>query len=256
MFGRILYVSDNTAYIENKVSVNTDIDLLNVHLIFEHNNQKILGEIVEVNSDKIKVHFLGEYVNGEYYNGLLRKASLNSTIRVINAEELTLLLGTPSKDSFVLGKSATYKNYLICPKINSLFANHMCIFGNSGSGKSCGVARVIQNILGNEHSLAYNANFVFFDSFGEYKNAFKSINTINNYYNYKFITSKKKDESDFLINIPINLLTVDDFAILLQADKHSQLTILNRAIKYARLFAQDDLEATKYKNINISVDKI
>lgn len=248
MFGRILYVSDNTAYIENKVSVNTDIDLLNVHLIFEHNNQKILGEIVEVNSDKIKVHFLGEYVNGEYYNGLLRKASLNSTIRVINAEELTLLLGTPSKDSFVLGKSATYKNYLICPKINSLFANHMCIFGNSGSGKSCGVARVIQNILGNEHSLAYNANFVFFDSFGEYKNAFKSINTIDNYYNYKFITSKKKDESDFLINIPINLLTVDDFAILLQADKHSQLTILNRAIKYARLFAQDDLEATKYKN--------
>ena len=248
MFGRILYVSDNTAYIENKVSVNTDIDLLNVHLIFEHNNQKILGEIVEVNSDKIKVHFLGEYVNGEYYNGLLRKASLNSTIRVINAEELTLLLGTPSKDSFVLGKSATYKNYLICPKINSLFANHMCIFGNSGSGKSCGVARVIQNILGNKHSLAYNANFVFFDSFGEYKNAFKSINNINNYYNYKFITSKKKDESDFLINIPINLLTVDDFAILLQADKHSQLTILNRAIKYARLFAQDDLEATKYKN--------
>lgn len=248
MFGRILYVSDNTAYIENKVSVNTDVDLLNVHLIFEHNNQKILGEIVEVNSDKIKVHFLGEYVNGEYYNGLLRKASLNSTIRVINAEELTLLLGTPSKDSFVLDKSATYKNYLICPKINSLFANHMCIFGNSGSGKSCGVARVIQNILGNKHSLAYNANFVFFDSFGEYKNAFKSINNINNYYNYKFITSKKKDESDFLINIPINLLTVDDFAILLQADKHSQLTILNRAIKYARLFAQDDLEATKYKN--------
>lgn len=248
MFGRILYVSDNTAYIENKISVNTDVDLLNVHLIFEHNNQKILGEIVEVNSDKIKVHFLGEYVNGEYYNGLLRKASLNSTIRVINAEELTLLLGTPSKDSFVLGKSATYKNYLICPKINSLFANHMCIFGNSGSGKSCGVARVIQNILGNEHSLAYNANFVFFDSFGEYKNAFKSINNINNYYNYKFITSKKKDESDFLINIPINLLTVDDFAILLQADKHSQLTILNRAIKYARLFAQDDLEATRYKN--------
>ena len=107
MFGRILYVSDNTAYIENKVSVNTDIDLLNVHLIFEHNNQKILGEIVEVNSDKIKVHFLGEYVNGEYYNGLLRKASLNSTIRVINAEELTLLLGTKIYNLFLVLVIAT-----------------------------------------------------------------------------------------------------------------------------------------------------
>ncbi len=248
MFGKILYISDNICYIENKGANEIGGDLLNLHLIFEHEDQKILGEIVEIRDDRIEVRFLGEFINGHYNNGILRKASLNSTIRVINTEELLELVGKESNKSFILGKSATYKDFNVCPDINDLFANHMCIFGNSGSGKSCGVSRVVQNILSNKNSLAYNANLIFFDSFGEYKNAFKSINTINSYYNYKFVTSRVRDEQDVLINVPLNLLKVDDFAILLQADKHSQLTIIDRALKYAKIFATDTPEANQYKN--------
>ncbi len=248
MFGRIMYISDNTAYIENKYVENSNGDLLNYHLIFEHDGQKILGEIVEIKDDHIEVHFLGEYINGKYYSGILRKASLNSTIRFINNEELIELIGSESKDNFVLGKSAIYKNFNVCPKINDLFSSHMCIFGNSGSGKSCGVARIVQNILQNKNALAYNANLIFFDSFGEYKNAFSSIHSLSEYYNYKFMTSKIKDQDDTLIKIPTNLLRVDDYGVLLQADKHSQLTILQRALKYAKIFSLNSEEATKYKN--------
>ena len=61
--------------------------------------------------------------------------------------------------------------------MNSFFSNHFAILGNTGSGKSCGVARIVQNLLNNQYSLAYNANLIFFDSFGEYKNAFKSISS-------------------------------------------------------------------------------
>ena len=248
MFGRLLYISDNIAYIENKSTNDTKGDLLNLHLIFEHDDQHILGEIQEIRDDRIEVRFLGEFVNGKYYNGILRKASLNSTIRTINQQELLELVGVESKENFVLGKSAIYKSYDVCPNINDLFSNHLCIFGNSGSGKSCGVSRVVQNILSNKNTLAYNANLIFFDSFGEYKNAFKSINNINPYYNYKFITSRLKDADDCKLEIPLNLLKVDDFGILLQADKHSQLTIIDRAIKYARIFAMDTPEANNYKN--------
>ena len=133
MFGKILYISDNIAYIENKITEDVEGDLLNLNLIFEHGDQKILGEIVEVNDDKIKVNLLGEFVNGKYFNGLLRKASLNCTIRSINQEELFELVGIESNKSFVLGNSATYKGFQICPNINEMFANHMCIFGNSGA---------------------------------------------------------------------------------------------------------------------------
>lgn len=248
MFGRLLYISDNIAYIENKSNNDTKGDLLNLHLIFEHDDQHILGEIQEIRDDRIEVRFLGEFVNGKYYNGILRKASLNSSIRTINQNELLELVGVESKENFVLGKSAIYKSYDVCPNINDLFSNHLCIFGNSGSGKSCGVSRIVQNILSNKNALAYNANLVFFDSFGEYKNAFKSISNINPYYNYKFITSRIKDSSDTRLEIPLNLLKVDDFGILLQADKHSQLTIIDRAIKYARIFAMDTPEANNYKN--------
>ena len=248
MFGRILYISDNKAFIENLGGAEASGDLLNLHLIFENGDQKILGEIVELKEKEIEVRFLGEYINGRYNNGLLRKASLNSKIRVINTEELYELVGRESNKNFVLGASATYKNFNVCPNINDLFANHMCIFGNSGSGKSCGVSRVVQNILSNKNALAYNANLIFFDSFGEYKNAFKSINTISPYYNYKFVTAHPQDEDDVLINIPLNLLKVDDLGILLQADKHSQLTIIDRAMKYAKIFATDNESANEYKN--------
>ncbi|MCI8330571.1 MAG: DUF87 domain-containing protein [Bacilli bacterium] len=248
MFGKILYISDNIAYIENKGTDETKGDLLNLHLIFEHGEQHILGEIVEIREDRIEVRFLGEFVNGKYYNGILRKASLSSSIRIINRNELLELTGVESKDTFVLGRSAIYKDFNVCPNINDLFASHLCIYGNSGSGKSCGVSRVVQNILSNKNTLAYNANLIFFDSFGEYKNAFKSINAIHPYYNYKFITSRIKDAEDVTIDIPLNLLKVDDFGILLQADKHSQLTIIERAIKYAKIFSLDTPEANKYKN--------
>ncbi len=248
MFGKILYLSDNKAFIENKGNTFAGGDLLNLHLIFENGDSKILGEIVEVREKEIEVNFLGEFTSNGYHSGILRKASFNSIIRVINQGELLELIGTESKDTFILGESATYKNFKVCPSINEMFANHLCIFGNSGSGKSCGVARVIQNILSNKNSLAYNANFIFFDSFGEYKNAFKSISNINEYYNYKFVTSRCTEENDVLINIPTNLLSVDDYGILLQCDKHTQLTMLERAIKYAKIFSLNTQEAINSKN--------
>ncbi len=248
MLGKILYISDNIALIEYKGTQEANGDILNYHLIFETPNQKILGEIVEIKDDKVEVKFLGEFVNGKFLNGLLRKASLNCKIRAINGEELREIIGVESKDSIVLGKSAVYKDFNVCPNINELFANHMCIFGNSGSGKSCGTARIVQNILENKNALTTNANLIFFDSFGEYKNAFKDISSINSNYCYKFLSSEKKDEDDEYIQIPINLLTVDDFGVLLQAEKHSQLTIISRAMQYARIFSLDTLESIKYKN--------
>ena len=248
MFGRILYISDNIAVIENKMNSNAVADLMNLHLIFENGNQKVLGEILEVKANEIHVKFLGEFSEGRYYNGLIRKPGLNSTIRIISQPELLELVGTDTDKSMLLGRSAVYKDYLVYPKVNDLLSQHMCIFGGTGSGKSCGVARIIQNVMSSKKYLPYNANLLFFDSFGEYKNAFKNINSINPYYNYKFVTSNVKDPDDLLIDIPLNLLTVDDFAILLRADRASQLTIIERALKLAKYFATDTPEARKYKN--------
>ena len=60
MFGKILYIGDNIARVEliQGVVIN---DIMNLHVIFESNGERILGEITEINSDQIKIRFLGEY---------------------------------------------------------------------------------------------------------------------------------------------------------------------------------------------------
>lgn len=248
MFGKILYICDNVAYVENISGGNINADLMNLHVVFESGTQKVLGEIIELNPKEIRIKFLGEYNNGKFINGVLRKPQLNSTIRIINGPELMELVGTLSDHSFVLGNSAIYKGFKVCPELNSLFANHMAIFGNSGSGKSYGVSRIVQNIFENNLLLSYNANLFFFDAYGEYKTAFKDINKINIDYNYKFITTNKQETSDYDLKIPVNLLNLDDFALLLQANVHSQLPIISNTIKLAKIFSLNNEESEKYKN--------
>ncbi len=248
MFGKILFISDNIAHVENKMSRDVVSDLMNVHVIFEAPNQRILGEVIELNDNVIKIRFLGEFDGKRYLNGVLRKPLLNSTIRIINGEELMELVGAYSDKSFILGSSAIYKNFKVCPDINALFSNHFAIFGNSGSGKSCGVSRIIQNVFNNPHMNPLNANLFFFDAYGEYKNAFSKLKDINPNYNYKFITTNPTDENDYRLDIPLHLLTLDDWTLLLQATNHSQLPIIENTIKLARIFSRENETSRRLKN--------
>ncbi len=248
MFGRILYIGESEAHVENLIKDANSTDLMNVNVIFEDNRGTILGEVQELNENIIKIRFLGEYINGKYVNGVLRKPLLNSKIRMINKDELTELIGIYNEKSFVLGESAIYKGFNINPSINSLFSNHLAIFGNSGSGKSCGVARIVQNLFSSMYQVQYNANIFIFDAFGEYKNAFGKLNEINSNYSYKFITSNPSETSDKKLEIPVCLLKLDDFALLLQADKHAQLPIIDNTIKLAKIFSTNSEEANSYKN--------
>ena len=248
MFGKILYISDNIAHVQNLAKGAITADLMNLHVIFECGEQRILGEITELNEEIIKIRFLGEYIQDKYINGVLRKPLLSSTIRVINGQELMALVGQYNENSFILGSSAIYKGFTVCPNINDLFSNHLAIFGNSGSGKSCGVSRIVQNIFLNKNTSTRNANLFIFDAYGEYKNAFSKLNEINPEYNYKFITTNPTDPTDVLLQIPVNLLTLDDFALLLQANSHTQLPILEKTLKIAKIFAMDNPESRKYKN--------
>lgn len=248
MFGKIKYISENVAFIGNEGGDAGTSDLMNINVIFEAPDQRILGEVTEFNKEEIKIRFLGEYLEGRYVNGVIRKPLLSSRVRIINSEELMELVGKESAKSFVLGHSAIYKEYKVCPSINDLLSNHVGIFGNTGSGKSCGVARIVQNLFSNPNMLSYNANIFVFDAYGEYKNAFGSINKINPNYSYKFITTNPVEQDDFLLQIPVSLLNLDDFALLLQATNHSQLPIIERTIRLAKIFSQESEESIKYKN--------
>lgn len=248
MFGKIKFIAENTAHVSTVATAEEMGDLMNTHVVFEAPNQAILGEVEEVNDEVVKIRFLGEFTNGRYVSGVIRKPVMSSVIRVINDEELKMIVGVYDETTFKVGRSSIYTDFEVCADINSLFANHMAVFGNTGSGKSCGVARVVQNIFSNPKLVSYNANIFIFDAYGEYKTAFNQLDKINPNYSYKFITTNVQEDTDFELNIPFHLLNLDDLTIMLQADKHSQIPILERALKLTRIFSKNDETAERYKN--------
>ena len=248
MLGKIVYISNNMAHVQIPPNVKVSTNLMNMHVIFEDEKKKVLGEIDDIGQDLIKIRFLGEIVNNQFVGGVIRKPTIESNIRMINSEELKIIIGTNDKNSFMLGTSALYDNYPIMVNINELFSNHMAIFGNSGSGKSCGVARLLQNVFKNPNFKPYKANIFIFDAYGEYHNAFSNFNSIDANYQFKYYTTNKHDTMGQPLLIPLWLLDNDDFAILLNASEHAQLPIIERTLKLVRIFAANDEMALKYKN--------
>jgi len=250
MFGKIVYISDSSAHVRIEGSLSTN--LMNMHVIFEDEDKKILGEIIDINEDEIKINFLGEFVGKKYLGGVIRKPTFKAKIRLITEDELKLIVGDDSSDTLNIGHSALYDNCDIRVKVNDLLSNHLAIFGNTGSGKSCGVARILQNIFRNDKLTPLRSNFLIFDAYGEYHNALKNISEIDPRLRFKFYTTNVNQEGGEILSIPVWLLNIDDMALLLSATTHGQLTIIERMLKLARIFATTDEGAKSYKNYLIA----
>ncbi len=248
MFERIVYISDHSANIKLKDGIQLAMNLMNLHIIFEDKEKKILGEIDDMDKSIVRARFLGEIANGKLIGGVLRKPSLDAKIRVIDPSEIPLIVGKDEKGYMLLGQSPYYNECPVYMDVNNFFSNHFAIFGNTGSGKSCGVSRVVQNMFHDERLFPYKANMLFFDSSGEYYNAFKDLNQINSNYHYKFYTTNEADGVGEPLRLPIYLLNVQDVALLLQATTHSQLPIIERMLKLANIFAEKGVDANAYKN--------
>ena len=248
MFGKIVYISDSVAHIAIPNGIPVNIDLMNMHVVFEDGQRRVLGEVEDVSKEIIKVHFLGVIEDGKFVGGVLRKPTLEANIRMVTEEELNLITGTNEAGMFKLGVSPLYNDKPIYVDINEICSNHLAIFGNTGSGKSYGVASFIQSLFYSENFNPYRANYMIFDAYGEYHNAFERLSEVNSNYQFKYYTTNKNDKNGELISIPLWLLDIDDFALLLQAEKHSQLQIIEKMIKLARIISMDSEEAIKYKN--------
>lgn len=248
MFEKIIYINDEGASIKVKEGAQLITNLMNLHVIFEDDKKKILGEIDDISEDTVKARFLGEFQNNRFVGGVIRKPNLNATVRIITPEEMNLIVGQKTQSNMLLGSSPLYDNCDIRVDINNLFSNHMAIMGNSGSGKSCGVARLLQNVFLDPSFIPYRANFFIFDSSGEYRNAFQHLNEINPNYHYKFYTTNYNEPNTEQLKIPLWLLNTDDFALLLSVNSHSQLPIIERMCKLVYVFHQKDMNATEYKN--------
>ena len=168
MFDRITYISDDSCTVKMQENAEITMNLMNLHLVFEDSEKKILGEVDDMDGANLKARFLGEIVGDKLVGGTIRKPSLDAKIRVIDQSEIPLITGADVSGFMKLGVSPFYNDFPVFLDVNNFFSNHFAIFGNTGSGKSCGTTRLFQNMFHDQRLNPFKANVFIFDSSGEY----------------------------------------------------------------------------------------
>ena len=249
MLGHIVGIVDEQILLKLAIDITKFENLVNVYVIIEDNNKKIIGEIIDIKDGIAYINLLGELINDKFVFGVMVKPSFSSTVKLISKEKVPMIISIDNyqedKDVY-FGTSPVYEGVKIGVNINQFFSSHFAILGSTGSGKSCGVARIIQNIFDKKRFIPYKASLFIFDAYGEYHNSFKNIGSEE--ISFKAYTTKLQFSETEIIKIPLWLLDVDDIALLLNATSVSQLPIIEKAIKLVKIFARDDVDVVKYKN--------
>ena len=251
MLGSIKEIIDNSVYIKLDIDINEQPNLVNLHVIFDDGSgKKVVAEIANVNQTQMVANIVGEISDGIFMPGSSSKPSFKSDVRLVELDELELFFGNQDTDfgETNFGTSNVYDGYKINVPINDFFSNHFSILGNSGAGKSCTVASILQKLYTSSPTPPVNSNLFFFDAYGEYTQAFSQLHNKNNLLNYKTYTTNTQNPDTEILRIPVWLLDVDDLALLLDATTPAQLPILEKTLKLVRILTGSGESVVKRKN--------
>ncbi len=251
MIGKIFSIEENYVMVNLTIDISSQTNLINVHVVFEDGDKRIVGEIININANIAKIGIVGEIVDNRFVPGINKKPAFKSKVRIIVMDELYLVLGNQKvvdNTQVYFGLSTVYANYRINVNINDFFSNHFSILGNTGSGKSSTTARIIQNIFTSSNYVPINAKIFIFDAYGEYIRAFSKLNEISPMLNDKVYTTNINDQEHELLRIPLWILDTDDLAILLEATDPKQLSIIESALRYVPIFKSENSDVMVFKN--------
>ena len=255
MLGKILGIDENQVLLKINLDLEKYPSLIGNHVIMEDTQRRCVGEITDIKEGIAYINLLGEIKNNKFVYGVITKPSFGAVTKVISKERIPLIISADNYEEdkhLTLGKSAIYEDVDINVDINNFFANHFAIFGSTGSGKSCSVARIFQNLFEKDNSIPYKASIFIFDAYGEYHQAFNKLHDNHPNINFKSYTTNTRFPDLDILKIPPWLLSVDDYALLLGVEKASQISIIEKSLRFVSIFVKEEQEVIKYKNDIIS----
>lgn len=250
MLGKIVSVLGDIVKVKLEANIYELDNLMGKNVVFSSNDLKIIGEILEGDNNYLSIVLVGEMIGDKFVYGSIVKPAFNAVCRIISTEELDIIYQNDSNtNSIIVGTSAIYRNYRIALDVNAFFSNHFAIFGNSGSGKSYSISKILQSIFYDvTNNIPFRTNIFLFDAYGEYQSAFREISKSNQNLNYKVITTDLNNVEYSHLAIPFWLLGVDDIALLLNANDENQLPIIEKALKLVGYFTKSEEEVLNQKN--------
>lgn len=134
-----------------------------------------------------------------------------------------------------IGQSVVFEDYRVKVRIDEFFGGHAAVLGNTGSGKSCTVASILQELFDKpEEHHARGATFVVLDVNGEYHQAFGGLAGAGVIGVDRLILDGSAAADRF--RIPHWFLDLSEWELLLQASERTQVPILRMALGLATLF--------------------
>jgi DNA helicase HerA-like ATPase len=156
-------------------------------------------------------------------------------------EQLRDIVESGEKRRFFIGHAPLAGNAEVRVDPDRLFGRHLAVLGNTGSGKSCTVAGLIQWSLEEASSIAGrrpNARFIILDPNGEYDQVFKDKGEF-------FLARIFKGESeDNQLEVPLWFWNSDEWSSFMQASGRAQRPLLRRALREIRSGTDPLVEAT------------
>lgn len=145
-----------------------------------------------------------------------------------------------------IGRSVVFEGYEVKVRMDDFFGGHIAVLGNTGSGKSCTIASVLQSLFGKADEFqARGATFVVFDVNGEYAKALIPLAKENGIGVDHIVLDGTTADGKF--RLPHWFLEQSEWELLLQASERTQIPVLRTALGLTGLFRETSPEALEVK---------
>ncbi|MED3183414.1 ATP-binding protein [Bacillus thuringiensis] len=220
----------NKEFIKEKIGLNKES--------FKPQNSTLYDRFVEIS-------VIGYMIKGVFKRGIRELPFLFNDAFLMSEDEVKKIYEVTSKNSIEIGR-ALFEDVKVEAGITRLFASHIGIFGNTGSGKSNTLARLYYNLYNTPNvNFEDKSKFLLFDFNGEYSHE----NTITT--EKKIIKlSTRNSQGDKLI-IKKDWLDEDFWGIILEATEKTQKPFIKRTLKFCDYLAKDDVNDTLDHIINL-----
>ena len=189
----------------------------------------------------LSVKMLGYFSGDKYRKGIKELPLIGNECVLLDLNEYKKIHSFAQKEEskIRLGSLITDERVSIDVSVDRLFASHIGIFGNTGSGKSHTLATLYKSLFqefGKQMKFQENARFILFDFNGEYANA-TTITPLKKVYNL----STKSDPADKIQLSSEDILTPELFFILASATEKTQQPFIKRMLRlYQRVYSKAD----------------
>ncbi len=210
---------------------------------------KNIKAVSDGNNDKyfIATEPVGTITGGKFISGSSILPSPTEEVNIADSDALKNIFLENDVYSFELGKLVQNNSISLFLDGNNFFSKHIGIVGSTGSGKSCAVAKILQEAMGifessnKNKEKQKNSHIIIFDIHSEYKSAFKLEEEENFTVNYLNVEQLK---------LPYWLMNSEELESIFiesnESNSHNQISQFRKAVIFNKTLHNPGLAKITY----------